>query len=98
MSRKKKSNRLFDYVARFIEARWTENRAAALAGCVEYLHTRGMVQCRVEAYGAALADLTSAQAGMSPALDEELFAESWYYVGVAHTGLGQVHPARAPRR
>jgi hypothetical protein len=65
---------------------------------VEYLHTRGMVQCRVEAYGAALADLTSAQAGMSPALDEELFAESWYYVGVAHTGLGQVHPARAPRR
>lgn len=33
------------------------------------------------------------QAGMSPKLDEELFSESWYYVGIAHAGLGQLELA-----
>ena len=30
---------------------------------------------------------------MSPKLDEELFSESWYYVGIAHAGLGQLELA-----
>jgi tetratricopeptide (TPR) repeat protein len=30
---------------------------------------------------------------MSSKLDEELFAESWYYVGIAHAGLRQLELA-----
>ena len=57
--------------------------------CVEYLQIRGIVLCKIQRYRAALADLKAAQQGMTLELDVELTSESWYYIGIAQSGLRQ---------